>query len=165
MAWVTQTPLFLYGFTTRLLHHYYFFLLAAAWKDEDILSFPFFSLHSRLPSCAQGTRCPFLTSNNTCKIRNVKRTDNGTDICELKTKSTVWADYIGPWGELILSFRSLWSAYVVSVRRLSLSPVLRWSEAGCFIISICLFLWHFPSSQWTIKITRYEHMMPSIEQV
>jgi len=34
-----STPLFLYGFTTQLLH--LFFLLAVACKDDDILSFPF----------------------------------------------------------------------------------------------------------------------------
>lgn len=139
-----NTPLFLYGFTTQLPHSFFFFffLLAAACKDEDILSFPFFSLHSRLPSCAQGIRCPFLTSNNTCKIRNVKKNRQwDRKVWTKNKKSTVWAEYIGPWDEQVLSFKSFRSAHVLSVRRLLLSPVLRRSEAGCFIVSICLFLW------------------------
>ncbi len=51
MAWVTKTHLF--SFMALQLNCCIFF--CSGMKDEDILSFPFFSLHSsRLPSCAQG---------------------------------------------------------------------------------------------------------------
>lgn len=72
----TSFPLWLYKSTAA------FFSASSGMKDEDILSFPLFSLHSRLPSCAQGIRCPLLTPNNTFKTRNVKRTDNRTEMCE-----------------------------------------------------------------------------------